>query len=235
MKYLLAFLLTFSHFSILQAGLFPKEFIHTVIPQPKREPRLLLITGCARSGTAYIADFLKLNGLKIEHERDAPDGTVAWQMAVDSDGGAWCPGANHYTYKHTFHQVRDPLKTIASASHEPDKAWLYTCKYVPQIKMEDPPLVRAAKYWYYWNLQAEKKSEWTYRIENLENELPKMSKRLKFKLDKNLLEKVPKNTNHRGQTQVPTWKELKAILDPSLYKKIVRMAKRYGYTVRDAQ
>ena len=66
------------------------------------------------------------------------------------------------------------------------------------------------------------------------HEVDKMSKKLKVPLDKKLLETVSRETNTRGYSTVCTWEDLKRILDPSLYKKIIKLAHRYGYDVSEA-
>jgi len=214
------------------------DFYKPVIPKDKRESRLLLITGCARSGTMYTARFLQANGLHVEHELDAPDGTVSWIMAVDSPSKHWpCPwgpGPSGFRYKHIFHQVRDPLKSIASLSHEPKKAWDYICAYAPEIKMDDPPLVRAAKCWYYWNLKAEKKAQWTYKVEEMPQVVDKMARKLGVRLNPALLNSVPKDTNSRQYHTTCTWEDLRQILEPALYHKILKLAKHYGYDIDSA-
>lgn len=199
--------------------------------------RLLLITGCSRSGTSFTTLFLQANGLQVEHEIDGRDGIVSWIMAVDSKTTPWetpwGPGSRDYRFKHIFHQVRNPLKTIASVSNEPFKAWKYITAYIPQIKMEDPPLVKAAKYWIYWNQKAEKKAEWTYRLEDIDKKVEEMSKRLGIPLNKELLAQIPKDTNTRHFTTQCTWTQLKTLLDADLYHKLTRLAKRYGYPTTD--
>jgi hypothetical protein len=200
---------------------------------PHRLVRELLITGCARSGTTYITYVLRNCGLNVDHEENAGYGIVSWPMAVDSSNSVWGPPSNRYRFKHIFHQVRHPLKAIASATTEPTRSWAYICQHCKNIKMHDKPLVKAAKYWYYWNLLAEKKAEWTYRIEDIENALDEMSRRLSIPLSKKALGRISKKTNSRRHASY-TWKDIKAAINPKLYAKILEMARRYGYNVDDA-
>lgn len=196
--------------------------------------KLLLITGCARSGTHYIAALLTLSGLPIKHEREGAMGTSSWTMAVDAVKTPWGPGFLKFKFRHVFHQVRDPLKTISACTTEPEKSWEFICVHIPQIKMKDRLVVKCAKYWYYWNLEAEKKAEFTYRIEDIENVLDEMSFRLGYPLAKDALAWVPKDLNHRPRKVTYSWSDLKVLLaDPVLYQNIVDMATRYGYSVND--
>ena len=87
--------------------------------------KTLLITGCARSGTTFITKFFQLNGYDMRHEREGHFGVVSWPMTADSKRTPWGPGYDRYLFKHIFHQVRHPLKTIASAKNEPQRSWAF--------------------------------------------------------------------------------------------------------------
>ncbi|MEX1012370.1 MAG: hypothetical protein WD595_02375 [Waddliaceae bacterium] len=199
----------------------------------KFKERSLMITGCARSGTTFITKFLKLNQLNVGHERDGLFGVVSWTMAGDAFNTPWGPGANLYRFQHIFHQVRHPLKTIASAGNEPLASWKYIMTFVPEINLNDPKIVKGAKYWYYWNLLAEEKAEWTYRIEDIENQIDEMAARLEIQLDPLILEEIPTNTNTRRYLDVYTWDDLRDAVDEDLFYNIVEMANRYGYDISD--
>jgi len=94
--------------------------------------------------------------------------------------------------------------------------------------MNDPKIVKGAKYWYYWNLLAEKKAEWTYRVEDIENQIDEMSARLGVDLEPDTLDDIPTNTNTRGYKDVYTWDDLKQAIDEDLFYNIINMAIRYG-------
>ena len=201
----------------------------------------ILITGCARSGTTYISQVLQKCGIDVLHEKMGSLGTVNWIMAVPADytpaaydfTHCCVPGLNQYKFKHIFHQVRDPLKSISSLAVDMTSTWNFIGGYIQEVDVAHPTLINAARYWYYWNLHAEKIAEWTYRIEDIDNLWGEFCKRIEFKLDKNNLKRVPRNTNTGRVTKRITWVDLKRILEPELYQKIVKMAKRYGYPVTD--
>lgn len=194
--------------------------------------RLVLITGCARSGTSYAAIALDMCGLHLKHESSYGEhGIVSWFMAVDSAYQPYKIPITKCKFKHVFLQVRNPLKAIASIETEPMESWCYVQQFLPQIHLNEPNIIKAAKYWYYWNLMAEQKAEWIYRIEDLDLVINEMSERLGIDLDKNGLNLVPRNTNTRGNREYYKWEDLKRALDPKLYLNIVNMAKRYGYAV----
>lgn len=216
---------------------FLNEVPNTTNKKPPKELELL-ITGCARSGTLYITKVLRLHGLDVRHEWNSNYGIVSWTMAVDSNKSPWGPPSNKYRFKHVFHQVRHPLKAMASQMTEGNKSWDFIYWMVPEISKDDSLLVKCAKYWYYWNLKAEGKSELTYRIEDVASVLPEMSLRLGVQLDPEYLSKVRKTINTRHNKHLDrnlTWLDLRRTLPNKLYEKIVCLAKRYGYDVTEAE
>lgn len=83
-----------------------------------KNEHFLLITGCGRSGTTYISAVLQEFGLDVRHECYGADGICSWPMTVVDDDLPWKwlpPGRNKdMKFTHILHQVRHPLKVIAS-------------------------------------------------------------------------------------------------------------------------
>ncbi len=211
----------------------PLLYLALHLPKNHIDKRNLLILGCARSGTTYITKVLKKSGLRIGHERMKRDGVCSWEMVVDTPTVPWGEARNGCQFAHIFHQVRDPLKTISSVYYsEPARVWDFIGEHLPEIKPEDPLLVKCAKYWYYWNLKAEAQAEWTYRIEDIDHAWNELGSRLGKDLKKVALKKVPKNVNTRKEHPTFTWKDLEEGLDPELYDKVRKLADKYGYLPR---
>lgn len=190
----------------------------------------LLITGCARSGTAYISQILQECGLKIGHEKTQKDGVSSWYMCINTKHVPWAVDSRRrLQFAHIFHQIRHPLKVISSVQTEGRPSWKYIIKHIPKIKWEDPEFVKCAKYWYYWNLKAQQQAEWTYRVEALDQEWEEFCRRLGKKLDRSKAKHVPHNVTARPHTEI-TWEDLRLQLDPDLYQKIRELAQKYGYT-----
>ncbi len=224
--------LFFQLFSVLLlASSFLQAEANLAIPELPENERLLLIIGCARSGTTYIAQVLnKKCGLNAVHERMGLHGAVSWGMTFDTNKVPYGDARNGMYFHHIFHQVRNPLKVISSVySTEPEDSWNYIMKCVPQIRKTDNHLTKCAKYWYFWNLKAEEQAEWTYRVEDIENQWEEFQTRLGLMLPKTALYEVPTNANTRPHEFNFTWRQLKAQLNPILYKKVREMAIRYGY------
>jgi len=194
----------------------------------------LLVTGCGRSGSNYMAVFLEKSGYKILHERFGDDGVVSWPMAVDSFS-PWGP-LSEESFEHVFHQVRHPLFVITSWVVNLDNLdrdeWKFIRRYIPEIDLSDSLVVQAAKYWYYWNLLAEKKAEWRYKIEDLKEVLPEFIERSGLVLDSRILDEIPSNYNSWNRTENKiTWAELEKELPWDLFQNIQDMACRYGYSL----
>lgn len=195
----------------------------------------LLVTGCARSGTGYITKALGACGFELGHEWPKRDGLSSWLFASDCDVAPWGPQPDSIRFDHIFHQVRYPLFVISSVyTTEPPESWAYIMSQILDISPLDSQVVKSAKYWYYWNLKAEKKAEWTYRVEDFENVFEEFGARLGISLDLNAIKTVPKDVNTRGpHTRDFTWDELKVELDSDLYENIRSLAKHYGYILED--
>ncbi len=199
--------------------------------------KLLLITGCARSGTSYIMKVLKKSGLIVGHESVRRDGVSSWLMAVDAKEVPEGEPRSGLVFEHVFHQVRHPLKVISSlhSTHRPENiVWEYIIEHTPEIDLEDPHIVKCAKYWYYWNLKAEQEAEWTYKIEEIDLLWDEFGRRLGKKIDRDGLDSTPKDANSLGAHLCDfTWADLKEQIDPDLFGDIQELAGKYGYSTED--
>lgn len=200
----------------------------------KIEHRFLLITGCARSGTMFMSRLMLRSGIDAPHESMGGDGIVSWLMAVDAEKAPWGPGRHNYTFDHIFHQVRNPLKSVNSIyNSESNESWRYICKNMPEISMKADLLTRSVQYWVYWNLHIEKIAEWRYRIEDIDNVVDEMERRLGRPINKEQLKKISRNLNTRKKKETFTWAQIKEKIDPKLFRKFEKLAIRYGYKVGD--
>lgn len=200
-------------------------------------PHALLVIGCGRSGTNYMAVFLEKSGYEVFHERLGKDGTVSWPMTVNSlgHGGPLL----EESFQHVFHHVKHPLPVLTSwivNLYDLNRdEWVFIRRHIPEIKLSDSLIVQCAKYWYYWNLLAEKEAEWRYRIEDLEEVLPEFMERSGLVLDDKALDQIPSNYNSWLDTRNKiTWADLKMELPDDLYQKIRDMAHRYGYSLEES-
>ncbi len=131
---------------------------------------MLLVTGCGRSGTHYTSELLKRLGLDVPHERVGRDGAASWKHIVS--------GTFVYVGKHreveidgsgftrVLHQVRHPLKVIASMQTFSASTWQFMAKFI-ELDLAGPPVRRAMQAWVGWNRLVEPRARWRFRIEAL--------------------------------------------------------------------
>lgn len=196
-----------------------------------RERKLLLVTGCGRSGTGFMAEFLNRSGVHVGHETMDRDGSVSWLLAADIGWAPWGPLFRNYRFKHIFHQVRNPLKVIQSFYNVPPRAgWDWIEAVIPEIDSQDTNLTKCAKYWIYWNRLSKSISQWTFRIEDFDREYKKMGKKIGMYFDYKVLASIPKDTNTKGPpTRVITWEVLQNELSTELYQLLRSESALYGY------
>jgi hypothetical protein len=175
------------------------------------------------------------------------DGMASWFMAADDPEPPSGPSVLDYTFDVVIHQVRHPLKVIASMAQfilqHGKRAPGYIERHVPDMKLSPEEqnhldfksqlILKASRYWYHWNLMAEARADIVVSVENLDKELPDLCDLVGVPYRPSALDGVPKNINARGQ-HVPgelwevTWGEIKR-LDPEIYRRIEDLAVKYGY------
>lgn len=193
----------------------------------------LLVIGCGRSGTTYMSQVLTASGLDINHERMGQDGTVSWLTTpAEAEWAPWGPLSKDYEFEHILHQVRDPVKVIQSVYNVPPRAtWEWISIFIPEIKPEDSKLTKSAKYWYYWNLIAEARAEFSYRIEDFNADCQVVGDKIGRVFDKGVVKSISKKTKTQrwfGHRKI-TWQILKDELDEGLYGQVRDLALHYGY------
>jgi hypothetical protein len=158
--------------------------------------KTLLITGCGRSATKYIAVLFSNLGLDVRHEAMGQDGVANWCMAVDCDNPPWGVGRRGIRFKKIFHQVRHPLDVIPSLTTFQSQSWEFIARYIP-CPVEEPILLRATKFWYYWNIQTERIAHWRYRVEAIDTVFDELCCRAGVKANRDVLQSTSRLINSR--------------------------------------
>ena len=131
---------------------------------------MIIVTGCGRSGTYYMALALQALGFDVGHEEWGKDGQVGFHAAVDlrgaKKGKLWRLQRDPHDV--VLHQVRHPLGTISSFQTAQDYTWNFVCEHEKAINPKAPLILRCMQYWYYWNIKAATYARITYRIENID-------------------------------------------------------------------
>jgi hypothetical protein len=220
-----------------------------------KESKKLRIIGCGRSGTRYSATLFQALGLDICHELDNPstgvigkDGISSWFLAVDDPNPPNGPSDVGLDFQFTLHQVRHPLLVIASFAQfilkEGTRSPEFIEMHIPGLKsdldsndltVKEKLILQAARYWYEWNLLAERKATETVRLEELDLHLARICNEMDLPFDPNIPDQVSKKTNERQwyiqeTPWVISWEELYS-LDPVLTDNIKNLSVRYGYDI----
>lgn len=202
---------------------------------------MILITGCARSGTKYIAQLLQNLGLDIQHEKMGRDGISSWWFAPKSHL------RSKFSFDKVFHQVRHPLHQIKSCYQLGDRSgvmWRFIRDHAP-ISSKESKLLQCAKYYYYWNTNIEKEAEFIFKIEEIDKVFKKLCKLSGIKHDKEILKSTPRNVNRsfpkshnlltlnniitHDKNKALTWEELKSEIGDEWCNKVRTLASKYSY------
>ena len=181
-----------------------------------------LILAYPRSGTVYTAKIVKAHGIEFGHEDQNPenqsDGTISFLKLN-----------NTCEFDVILHQLRDPLKTISSATKilvPRTYRQFYALLNIDKADQERSKLYRIMLTWLRFNERAEKVAEWRYRIENIDEVYPELCRRLKIKLKKGFPSRN-RLVNSRPHPML-TWDDLDKE-DFALSQRIKEKAKQYGY------
>jgi len=109
----------------------------------------VLITGCGRSGTGYMAKLMQAIGMDVGHEKEGKNGTSDWHGV----GWNWPTLAE---YDLILHVVRNPLKVFQSLRGIKQNSWDYIGEFLPEIYDVPKKLEKCMLYWLHWNQWAEK-------------------------------------------------------------------------------
>mmetsp|Transcript_4100 Transcript_4100/g.6045 ORF Transcript_4100/g.6045 Transcript_4100/m.6045 type:complete len:703 (-) Transcript_4100:2613-4721(-) len=164
----------------------------SLISTPRQPKKIPLVTGCGRSGTLSIMEYLRTLGVKALHEDMRPEYvSVSWLYAAD---------ANAYPFENALSRIsrkklrkntpkgeslfgpvvlvtRHPLKVMSSTrrcfcgrgdrsigAKADFKSWRFVENFVPEIDTSSPleDLRRSALYWLEWNKRID--STWPNRV-----------------------------------------------------------------------
>lgn len=219
--------------------------------------RRLLVGGCGRSGTTYVARCIRetFGANLVPHERLGSLGTVSWYFVPRRwethrppfkktfAGKQHSRGESPETtsFQHVAHVVRHPLKVIGSAPGIfTNGDWRFIAEHVPSIRSIIAPtrkvwrVIAAARYWLEWNkLMNERSPDFRFRVEDIEAAWPKLVSCLGFE-PSGFPSEVSKSTNGNATGRwAPievSW-DLISALDLKTCLEIRDLAKEYGYDV----
>ncbi len=136
---------------------------------------MLLVTGTGRSGTHFTSQLLTEMGYDVPHESVGEDGAASWKHIVS--GTFVYVGKNRQVeidskgFTRILHQVRHPLKVIASMQTFSDSTWNFMADFIP-LDLTAPPLIKGMQAWVGWNGLIETTQPWRFQIERIKEVFP---------------------------------------------------------------
>jgi hypothetical protein len=137
----------------------------------------LLITGCGRSGTAFIAKILRIVDLEATHEVLFNPVRCSWPHEHIGIESSWLAVPHLHKLPLdvvVFHQLRNPFDVIRSLmgydffNRPESKAYRnFVYEHEPSIKKLTTDIDRCIAYWILWNTRVQKRAEFTYQLEEL--------------------------------------------------------------------
>jgi len=129
-----------------------------------------IIIGCPRSGTGYASKFFN-----IGHEKLNKNGIASWCLV--NTPPLYGPSLEGVKIKlpetPIFHQIRNPIDTISSFLSISNKAWKYFYN-VLDLNHLNSKIKNGMNIYYQWNLMAKEISEFTYKLEQIEQTFPEI-------------------------------------------------------------
>lgn len=197
---------------------------------------MILIAAVGRSGTHYTANLMQAIGLDIPHEVRGRDGTASWKHITT---GTFTIRKRWRRPRHTFidgsgfdtvlHQVRHPLKVVASMQTFSDATWRYMALHT-SLNLDQPPLERAMRAYVQWNALIEPRACWRFQVERLAEQFDQLC--LHVGVEPRPLPQLPAaaRDSRTSRFQPVTWNDLRAV-DPDWADRLRHTAIRYGYPV----
>ena len=219
-------------------------------PVSKHNPALVIGTG--RSGTSYVAAYLRKIGLHVEHEsydtlkntsKFSGEVLVSWRWATLGlpAGPFGVDDREVPKFGAILHAVRHPLTTIGSWQTAQVTSFnlVNACLFGQTNKKLDPhkdKVLLAMYHWLHWNQLCERIADYTWRVEDTTVPVIHVGimKALNLAPEKySLIPELGKELNTRKRSRhykTFEWSDLQNHNEP-LTEKIKNLALDYGYSV----
>lgn len=172
-------------------------------------------------------------GLDVPHESVGRDGAASWKHVVSGSFeriGKRRPPAtiDGEGFAVILHQVRHPLKVIASMQTFGISTWTFMAQHI-ELDPKAPKAVKAMQAWVGWNRLIETKAKWRFQIEALDAVFPEFCRRVGV-APQPLPEVPPEARDSRTRRYRPLdWRDL-VDADAGLAEATRALALEYGYS-----
>lgn len=200
----------------------------------------IVITGCQRSGTAYIAAAFTNSGYWGSHERFFTE-RKQYPLRPSVIEASWVAAAFLSELDAIIvHQYRDPLKVVASTlarltfkdqMKESARFAYHHCLPLYRVQRDSEPADRALRYWIEWNTMIEGYAALSWQLEQVcpegiaaalelserESDLGRIERGLEI---------LPASINAGDDVPTVSWDDFESI---ELVERAKELADRYGY------
>lgn len=187
----------------------------------------MIITGCPRSGTGYIAKLFTHAGIPCGHEQkyyNYQSVNLTSHVKNPQAESSWLAIPHLHKYKNILHIVREPMKVISSMMNVDflqEGEMEFVAEALPDIlKLEG--IERYVYFWTQWNMLIEKHTDKRYRIEDI-NKDPR-----KF-ITQFIEPKVIYINNHYNTWGKYIVKTIDEIPNGSIKRDFIKRMLKYGY------
>jgi hypothetical protein len=195
---------------------------------------MILVAAVGRSGTHYTARLLQQLDLDVGHETVGRDGTASWKHITTGRfvvRKKWRRQRTTYIdaggFTTVLHQVRHPLKVIASMQTFGEASWRYMAQFT-SLTLEEPTLRRAMVAYLEWNRLIEPRADWRFQIERLSEVFETFCRYVG--VEPQPMPELPwaARESRTGRYAALGWADLEQA-DAALAEQIREMARTYGY------
>ena len=161
--------------------------------------------------------------------RPQGDGTASWLMArsVKEIPYPWgnC-NRDNFSDAIILHQIRHPLKVISSLQTIHEASWRFIADHIDIRGLSE--IERRMTLWLKWNELCSKQANLTYKVEAINESLPKIAGILNIPAP-TTIRHVGTKVNARPHDNI-TWDDLYKV-NQNLCEQIKYVMKQYGYTI----
>lgn len=185
-----------------------------------------LVAAHPRSGTKYLATYLRWSGHDFVHEGYGKSGKIGWIWV--GKGRIFNKTVNfiHSDYDIIFHMVRNPVDVISSMNTIGKESWEFLFQ-TTSYPSQESWIYQGMHTYYLWNKRIARYAHYRFKVEDFyKNEA--LRKHIFNLLDleyKNV--ELPSDINTRKQPKL-TWDDLRSV-DTFMFNRIRKMAEDYDY------
>lgn len=186
------------------------------------QSKLIRVLAHPRSGTAYMASLMQLNGLDVGHEVMGKDGISSWMFAVQADNVPFTFDGSipiDYSFTHTIQVIREPISAISSIYHTEHGSLDWRSKW---LCLWGNDMEKAVSSYIGWNKLIKGLNPVVFKLEDEDTILD-------WLFDNGLTTTKHKaEITNKREHDILTIKKIKGMINPSLFNELEQFIKYYN-------